>query len=79
LKGDLQFERALEERPMAELITITLSDGKTEIINLDYVMRIQPIDEKTSSIAMTDGSRTGPMAVRGNPAQIASAHRIAGS
>jgi hypothetical protein len=61
---------------MAELISVTLTDGRTEAINLDYVVRIQPIDEDTSAITMTDGVKSSPMAVQGVPVRIAPAPRL---
>jgi hypothetical protein len=49
---------------MAELIGVTLTDGKkTEIVNLDHITRIQPMDG-SSVVIMTDGTT---IAVRGNP------------
>ena len=49
---------------MAELISVTLTDGKkTEILNLDHITRIQPMDG-SSVIIMTDGTT---IAVRGLP------------
>jgi hypothetical protein len=30
---------------MAELINVTLVDGKTEVINLDFVVRIRAVDQ----------------------------------
>jgi hypothetical protein len=61
---------------MAELISVTLTDGKkTEIVNLDHITRIQPMDG-SSVIIMTDGTT---IAVRGNPGEIASAQRLRGA
>jgi hypothetical protein len=61
---------------MAELISVTLTDGrKTEILNLDHITRIQPMDG-SSVIIMTDGTT---IAVRGNTGQIASAERLRGA
>jgi hypothetical protein len=60
---------------MAELITITLPDGKTEVINLDYVMKIEPVDRDQSSITMTDGLKRDVMLAKGSPGQIATAPR----
>jgi hypothetical protein len=62
---------------MAELIGVTLTDGKkTEIVNLDHITRIQPMGDGTSVIIMTDGSR---IAVLGGPAEIASTNRLRGT
>ena len=63
---------------MAELIHITLADGKTEVLNLDYVVRIRAIDDKTSEITVTDGIRSAPMAVQGDPGHIATSKRLQG-
>jgi hypothetical protein len=55
---------------MAELINVTLTDGKkTEIVNLDHITRIQPMN----------GSSVIIMTVRGNPGEIASAQRLRGA
>jgi hypothetical protein len=64
---------------MAELISVTLTNGATEIINLDYVVRIQAIDESSSAITMTDGAKSVQMAVRGHQRVIASANRLRGA
>jgi hypothetical protein len=62
---------------MAELISVTLTDGKkTEIVNLDHITRIQPMGEGTSVIVMADGSR---IAVLGSPGEIASTNRLRGA
>jgi hypothetical protein len=49
---------------MAELISVTLTDGKkTEIVNLDHITRIQPMGDGTSVIVMADGSSPGEIAL----------------
>jgi hypothetical protein len=58
---------------MAELVNVTLIDGETRVINLDYVMQILPSGEDTSNIVMTEGA---PFLVNGVPAQIAMAPRL---
>jgi hypothetical protein len=58
---------------------VALRGVKVQIINLDYVVRIQPTDQNTSSIMMTDGIHSGSIIVQGNPGQLASAHRLRGS
>ena len=61
---------------MAELISVTLTNGRAEVINLDYVVKIQPIDEQTSAITMTDGVNISQWAAEGVPSQIAVAPRL---
>ena len=67
---------------MAELISVTLTNGQTEIINLDYVVKIeQAHDQQKSSITIVTNllpMLTMPMLVKGTPSEIASAHRIRG-
>ena len=51
---------------MAELISVTLTDGKkTEIVNLDHITRIQPMDG-SSVIIMTDGTTIAVRGIEGN-------------
>jgi hypothetical protein len=68
---------------MAELITVTTSDGRTEIINLDYVVKIEEAhDQQKSSITIVTNLMpmlVMPMLVKGTPSEIASAHRIHGT
>ena len=66
---------------MAELVSITVlaQDGKTqvtEVINLDWVTAIRPIDENWCTVMMTDGIHSGPMTVLGTPTAIASRPRL---
>ena len=63
---------------MAELISVTLTNGEGEIINVDYVVRILPLDEHTCSIMIAEGTRIVPIAVKGTPTQIATARRMFG-
>jgi hypothetical protein len=68
---------------MAELIAVTTTDGRTEIINLDYVVKIEEAhDQKRSSITIVTNlvpMLVMPMLVKGTPSEIASAHRIHGA
>ncbi len=67
---------------MAELISVTLTNGKMEIINLDYVVKIEAHDPQKSSITIITNllpMLTMPMLVKGTPSQIASANRIRGA
>jgi hypothetical protein len=66
---------------MAELIAVTTTDGRTEIINLDYVVKIEGAHQNKSSITIV--ANLVPMLamlmlVKGTPSEIASAHRIHG-
>jgi hypothetical protein len=66
---------------MAELISVTLTNGRTEIINLDYVLKIEAHDQEKSSITIVTNLMpmlVMPMLVKGTPSGIASAHRIHG-
>jgi hypothetical protein len=52
---------------MAELINITLGDGKTKaIINLDHVVKIEPEGEYVSLVTIFDGhtQRSNPRSGR---------------
>jgi hypothetical protein len=67
---------------MAELITVTLTDGRTEIINLDHVVKIEAHSQQRSSITFVASlvpMLALPMLVKGTPSEIASAHRIRGT
>ena len=67
---------------MAELISVTLTNGRTEIINLDYVVKIEPRDQATSSITVVTSFMPMlilPMLVKGTPSEIASSHRYRGT
>jgi hypothetical protein len=66
---------------MAELIAVTTSDGRTEIINLDYVVKIEAAHQNKSSITIANlvPMLAIPMLVKGTPAEIASARRIHGT
>jgi hypothetical protein len=66
---------------LAELIAVTTTDGRTEIINLDYVVKIEAAHQNKSSITIV--ANLVPMLamlmlVKGTPSEIASAHRIQG-
>jgi hypothetical protein len=65
---------------MAELISVTLPNGQTEIINLDYVVKIEGAHQNKSSITIANlvPMLAIPMLVKGTPAEIASAPRIHG-
>jgi hypothetical protein len=63
------------EITMAELISVSLTDGSDEIINLDYVLRIRPVDRETSQIVLLHHDEKGIVA-SGTPAQIAGARRF---
>ena len=66
---------------MAELISVTLPNGQTEIINLDYVVKIEEAHQAKSSITIVTNLMpmfVMPMLVKGTPSEIASAHRIHG-
>jgi hypothetical protein len=65
---------------MAEFIAVTLIDGSEEIINLDHVYAIIPVDEQSSKIVAPWTSHDYPLQliVRGTPAQIAGAPRLSG-
>jgi hypothetical protein len=68
---------------MAELISVTLINGRTEIINLDYVVKIEEArDQQKSSITLVTNFMPMlviPTLVKGTPSEIASAHRIRGT
>ena len=67
---------------MAELISVTLTDGRTEIINLDYVAKIEPRDQDKSSITIITSllpMLMMPMLVKGTPSEIASSPRYRGA
>jgi hypothetical protein len=64
---------------MAELIAVTTTDGRTEIINLDYVVKIEGAHQSKSSITIV--ANLVPMLAMlmlVTPSEIASAHRIHG-
>jgi hypothetical protein len=66
---------------MAELIEITAlaQDGKTQVtqvINLDWVVDIRPIDQNWSSVTISDGAHSAPLTVLGTPSVIASYPRL---
>jgi hypothetical protein len=69
------------DKSMSELIAVTTTDGRTEIINLDYVVKIEAAHQNKSSITIV--ANLVPMLamlmlVKGTPSEIASAHRIQG-
>ena len=61
---------------MGGLISVTTPDGRTLIVNLDYVLKIEPLEKGRSSIVMADGKQN--MIVNGEPGDAATAHRIEG-
>jgi hypothetical protein len=66
---------------MAELISVTTTDGRAEIVNLDYVVKIEARGHQNSSITIVTSLLpifAMPMFVKGTPSDIASAHRIHG-
>ena len=73
---DLHNDGSHPNFPPDSLLVATGMQG--EIINVDYVVRILPLDEHTCSIMITEGTRSVPIAVKGTPTQIATARRIFG-
>jgi hypothetical protein len=76
-----QHQAKQESITMAELISVTTTDGQTEIVNLDYVVRIEAHGRQNSAITIATSLLpllAMPMLVKGTPSDIASAHRIHG-
>jgi hypothetical protein len=63
---------------MAELVPVSLVESANEqwVINLDYVVRMQPTEKGTTILQVVNGGSTYAVEVHGTPAQVASRPRL---
>jgi hypothetical protein len=61
---------------MAELIAVTTITGTEQIINLDYVIQIEPHRDGALIVIASDDTSLNQLIVKGLPYQIAKSPRL---
>jgi len=65
------------ERKMAELVNVIDEDGIAIVINLDYVVQMQPTEKvAVTAITLVGGQSRYAIYAKGTPQQIATAPRL---